>query len=150
MPFRRQHPLALTVILLGGGGGSLAGLAIAYFFTSDSSHSDAPHSPSLSSPIDLSQFKSSDVPLTQQQREILRCLWLMAAIAPHPTEASDPAAAKRSLPTTWDWCIEQIQQSAIAREDLSNILTAMGFSKQTIQTAWRIARALQTEAVSSD
>ncbi len=145
----------ISLLLLGGGVGSLAGLAIAPHVQRNpapwESQSSTPLPPSA--PIDLSQFTSSAMPLTRRQRETLQCLWLMAAIAPSTYGSSyEPSSCSTVHPTSsiWEWCIRQIQQSAIARDDLTRILTQMGFSSQTVQTAWRIAEAFQFEAAHHD
>lgn len=140
----RQPPLAIPLLLLGCGVGSLATVAIAHLLKRQSPPPPVPPSPSPSSTIDLSQFKASDVPLTRHQREILQCLWLMAAIAPHASHPiSPPSDDHFHASSTWEWCIEQIQSSAIARDELSHLLTDMGFSPQTVRTAWQIATTLR-------
>ena len=116
----------------------------------------APLTASSTSSIDLTQFCSSDVDLTPKQRDILQCLWFMAVIAPHSKRSTSNSLESSILPLqspeytssgstndsrmTWEWIFERIQPSDAAFDDVSIVLTELGFSKQTILTAWHIAR----------
>lgn len=138
--------------VLGMGAGSLVAGAIALWqWAASSSHDPSQtlddETPVLSpdglaappnQPIDLRQLRSPDQTLSQQQRDVLQCLWVMAAIAPSASPSPNSTSE-----TAWEWVIEAFHPSTHAFDQVCALLLDMGFSRQTIRTAQHIAMECQ-------
>lgn len=115
----------------------------------------------MNTSIDLTQFCASDVPLTRHQREVLQCLWLMAAIAPPAALDCPTSTASTALPSshteanqqamvagsssTWDRLLEKISSENAVFDGLLVTLLEMGFSKATIVNAWQLVLDAKSE-----
>ncbi|MEM9448155.1 MAG: hypothetical protein AAGA75_06440 [Cyanobacteria bacterium P01_E01_bin.6] len=114
-----------------------------------------------STSIDLTQFCASDVPLTRHQREVLQCLWLMAAIAPQSALECPTSTTATAIPSihieahqqamvadsssAWERLLETISSENAVFDVLLVALLEMGFSKATIVNAWQLVLYAKSE-----
>lgn len=114
--------------------------------------SDPLQRPSESQPsaqfIDLKDLRSPDLRLTAHQREVLQCLWLMAAIAPtvESLHAAREPDSVHDFGLSWTQLLQRLAGSEAVLNEWCDVLCDMGFSKGAILNAWAVVVEAQTHA----